>query len=308
LLFIVALAIPLAYSNDTYKSLKQSLVTISVAATAYSLFNFITLPTSLSESARFAGYFKGAASFALVLGGLLPFTLWGLWRASNIPIRIVCGSGFVFGIVTLILTGQRAGTIAGLVGMVPLLLTLVQRKNIKWFVLLIVPPFLLGYTLLEHSSLERVKFLSQRYSAESDLSGRPIIWKIALSEIDKSPLLGRGVGGAETVIINSFHNAYLEVWYNTGLLGLFLFLAAQFYFLFRIAYLGRIYRDAEMRALLALALGYMMGFIVMCIFESVGAGASNINLILYLFLMVLVSNNHLPEYTGQSNRGRAALC
>jgi hypothetical protein len=64
LLFIVALAIPLAYSNDTYKSLKRSLLAIAVAATAYSLFNFITLPTNLSESARFAGYFKGAPAFA----------------------------------------------------------------------------------------------------------------------------------------------------------------------------------------------------------------------------------------------------
>jgi O-antigen ligase len=126
---------------------------------------------------------------------------------------------------------------------------------------------------------------------------------MALSEIAKNPFWGHGMGAAETVISFSFHNAYLEVWYNTGILGLFLFLTSQFYFIYRIFYLNRVSKDPEIKSTLALALGYMLGFIVICIFESTGAGASNINIILYLFLGVLVSNNRLENRTQISNTG-----
>jgi O-antigen ligase len=276
-------------------------VLISVAATIYSLLNFISLPAHLSEAERFAGYSLGAASFAMVLGGLLPFTFWGLWGANNRAVRIVCGVGFLFGSVTLVLSGQRTGTVAGLLGLIPLLFTFLQRKTIGWLAFAITLAFSLGYILLQYSSGELANFLSSRYSLDQGLSGREAIWSEAFSGIANNPLLGRGIGAAETLIDGSFHNAYLEIWFNTGLAGLLLFLASQCYFVYKIIYLRRISEDPETRSILALALGYMMGFIVMCMFESPAAGASNLNLILYLFLGVLVSNNHLVNYTQPSN-------
>jgi O-antigen ligase len=301
LLLIVAVAIPFSHSRETYRSLKLSLVLISVAATIYALLNFISLPGHINEAERFSGYSQGAASFAMVLGGFLPFTFWGLWRADNGVIRIACGSGFLFGLIALIFSGQRAGTVGGMIGLIPLLLTFLRKKNIGRFLFIITVTFLLGYILLQHSSGNLVDFLSSRYSADAELSGREWIWSEALSEIDKNPLLGRGIGAAETVIPDSFHNAYLEIWFNTGLVGLLLFLASQFYFVYRIVYLRRISEDPENRSVLALALGYMMGFVAICMFESPAAGSSNVNLILYLFLGVLVSSNHLVSYTQPSN-------
>lgn len=303
LLLIVALAIPLAYCNESYRLTKYSLISVSLAGVIFSLFNFISLPGELSEAVRFSGYSKGAASFALFLGGLLPFTFWGLWRTNNRAIRVACVSGFIFGFITLMLTGQRTGTIAALIALIPLLISIKERKIIVWCTSLIILGIFIGYILVGQSSAGRVSFLFDRYSFDSDLSGRTSIWEKAFSLIAENPFLGRGIGASETVMSDSFHNAYLEIWFNTGLPGLFLFLAAQFFFLYRIIYLGRKFKDPESKAILALALGYMSGFIFMCFFESIGAAASSLNVILYLFLGVLVSNNYPADYTQPPRNG-----
>jgi len=292
---------PFAYSNENYKSLRLSLVSISIAGAIFSLLSFLSLPSHLGEAEQFAGFTKKATQFSQILGGFLPFTLWSLWWANHIAIKTACASGFFLGVVSLILGGTRAATIAGLLSIFPLLLTFANRKNIKWLLFLVIPPLLLGYILFQHSSVERMNFLLERYSIDAGLSDREIFWKKSFSEIDKNPLLGRGIGAAENVLSDSFHNAYLEIWFNTGLFGLLLFLASQICFLYRIAYLARISNVSEIRSVLALVLGYMIGFIFMCIFESIGAGASNLNMILYLFLGVLVSNNRLAGANKFSN-------
>jgi O-antigen ligase len=116
--------------------------------------------------------------------------------------------------------------------------------------------------------------------------------------IDENVLMGRGIGAAENALGDSFHNAYLEIWFNTGLLGLVLFLSSQFYFFYRIIIWGRVSMDPEVKAGLTLCSGYMIGFIFMCFFESTGAGASNINVLLYLFLGVMLSSPNLSEPGG----------
>jgi len=295
LLLIVAVAIPLAYTNESYKSLKLSLVAISIVATFFSLVNFLPLLTHLGDAARFSGYSKKAPEYAMSLGGLLPFTFWGLWGAHHKGIRVVCASGFFLGLVSLILSGQRTGTIVGLLSIFPLLLTSVRRENILWFLLVIMPPLVLGFILIQHSSVERINFLLGRYSVDSGLSDRGLIWEKSFSAIEENFLMGRGIGAAENVLSDSFHNAYLEVWFNTGLLGLLLFLSSQAYFIYRIIFWRGISREPEIRSGLSLALGYMIGFIFMCLFESTGSGASNINVLLFLFLGVMVSSHNLIE-------------
>jgi len=293
LLVLLAVAIPYVYSDMSYKSVKTSLAAASMAGAMFCLLNFIALPAQLGQAARFSGYFKGAASYAVVLGGLLPFALWGAWRGNNGVLRILCGLGFLCGVVALVFSGQRTGAVGGLIGSIPLLFMLLKRKPAVAFLLLVIAPLLLGYQLLQQGSAARGEFLLERYSLSSDSSGRTLIWKRALNEIDRYPLLGRGIGASENVIENSFHNAYLEVWFNSGLFGLFLFATSQAFFLWRSLTLMREPESIEIRSLGALALGYMVGFVLMCMFESTGAGASNVNLILYLTVGVIVSNRDL---------------
>ena len=165
---------------------------------------------------------------------------------------------------------------------------------------------MLSLFFIQQSSMERVNFLMSRYRPDSGLSDRDLIWQIAFSEITKDPLFGQGTGAAEWVVSSSFHNAYLEVWFNTGFLGLILFVTAQCYFIYRIFYLMRVNKHPQVQSILALALGYMIGFFEVCIFESSGAGASNVNLILYIFLGVLVSSNIL--FQADTSRVSAESC
>jgi O-antigen ligase len=293
LLLVVAAALPLAFSAVSHASLKATLTAIAFAAALYALLNFVSLPGSLDQAARFTGFSRGAPTFVIVLGGLLPFAFWGAWQAESKLIRVVCALGVLLGIVTLLFSGQRAGTLAGLVSLIPFVLVFPQRRTLIWSGILLVVLALLSFMLLQLTSADKLNFLLSRYSFSSGLSYRDLIWSSALSEIAHSPIIGHGIGASETVMSYSFHNAYLEIWYNTGIVGLFLFIAAQIYFFYRILYLNQAAKDPGSRPFLALALGYMLGFIVVCLFESTGAGASNLNLILYLLLGVFLTNPYL---------------
>lgn len=294
LLMAVALAIPFAYGDKDLKEFKSSLTMIALVTVIFALLNFSLLSSSLNISERFFGYGKSAPTFALVLGALLPFSFWGLWQADSKIIRLICGIGFLIGTVTLLFSAQRAGILAGFMGILPLSLSFAQeKKNFKWAFLLAVILLATGYYFLEHSSIDKLLFLQSRFSLESGFSNREAIWSFAIDRIKATPLIGRGIGAAETVFKSSFHNGYLEIWYNAGILGLFFFLCSQIYFLGRILLTSRTCRTAESKSILALALGYMAGFLLLNLFESTGAGASNLNLVLYLFLGVLVSNNRV---------------
>ena len=221
---------------------------------------------------------------------------WGLWSTESKVLRIILGLGFLSGVTTLVLSGQRAGTVAGIVGITPTLLTMIRgRKSTMRLVVLTIVMACLGFFVVQYANEDKISFLLSRYRLDSGLSDRNLIWGMAFSEIARNPLLGQGIGAAEWVISSSFHNAYLEIWFNAGFLGLGLFVASQAYLFLRIRYLYRTLTDPEAKSILALALGYMMGFVVLCVFESVGAGASNLNVILYLYLGILLSSDALFE-------------
>jgi O-antigen ligase len=305
LLMMVAVAIPLAYGKKPYRVYQLSLIAIAVVASLFSIYSFIPLQSQINVAERFSGFSKAAPNFAMTLGGLLPFAFWGLWRAEARWIRLLCGAGFFLGLVTLLSSGQRAGTLAGILGIIPMLLMVNTKKEAIWKILAIA--IFIGISILyltQSPASERINFLISRYSLDEGLSNREWIWRVALSEINENPFMGHGIGAAESIISSSFHNAYLEVWYNTGLLGLLFFVAAQIYFFYRIFLLRRRHLSDEMKAIVALTLGYMLGFVVLCMFESVGATASTLGLILYIFLGVMISNDDLfksnsPEYASQ---------
>jgi O-antigen ligase len=296
LLLLVAVAIPVVYGGRSYRTHKATLMVIAIAGALFAGVNAVALPRELAESGRSLGYAKTAPALTVVLGSLLPFVFWGLWSTESKVLRIILGLGFLSGVTTLVLSGQRAGTVAGIVGIIPMLLTMIRgRKSTLRLVVLTIVMACLGFFVVQYANEDKISFLLTRYRLDSGLSNRNLIWGMAFSEIARNPLLGQGIGAAEWVISSSFHNAYLEIWFNAGFLGLGLFVASQAYLFLRIRYLYRTLTDPEAKSLLALALGYMMGFVVLCVFESVGAGASNLNVILYLYLGILLSSDALFE-------------
>ncbi len=129
LLLIVAIAIPVAFSNRKYHIYKNTLVGIAIAGTIFSLINLIAIPGSLNDPLRFLGYAKTAPFFAVTLGGLLPFSFWGLWNAETKITKAACGLGFISGTAALLISGQRTGTVAGLIGLIPLGFSIIRYKK-----------------------------------------------------------------------------------------------------------------------------------------------------------------------------------
>jgi O-antigen ligase len=289
LLLVVAFIIPFMYCNKTYPYIRSSLQAIAIAASVFGILNFFLLPGGINNVGRFSGVSAGAASFAAFLGGMIPFSLWGIWRAKD-AVRILCAIGFLAGAVTLIFTGQRTGTFTGLIGIIPLFLFMQNRKTFGWSLLLVIGLVGISILLFQQSDVERNSFLLSRYSSLTNFSGRNAIWKMALAAIKENPIMGRGIGASEMFFSSSFHNTYLEIWYNTGFLGLLMFITAQIIFLVRAVILLLTQKDAEIRSIAALATGYMVGFIGLSLFESTGASASSINLFLYLFVSFVVSS------------------
>ena len=298
LLVVVVFTIPFAFSSKKFDSVKSSMTAICIAGVVYCAVNFIILPAHLSEGSRFSGYSSSAAAFSLVLCGFLPFMLWGSFNANGFMIRYISGGGFVFGFITLLLSGQRTGTIAGLISIIPLLFLFFRQKKFVSFLLIFTFIFFLIGLVSLGDYFDKIDFLDRRYSQESGLSGRLDIWEKALHEIDKDPILGRGIGASENVIENSFHNAYLEVWYNSGILGLLLYLSAIGYFFVRVIFVMKRLQSKENNPIFKLAFGYMIGFILINIFESIGAGATNLNLFLFLFLGSIISNENVTLQRG----------
>lgn len=297
LLIILVFGIPTAFGRSTFEHYKRALILIAIATSIYSILGFLPLASSLVSATRYSGISMGAPLFAATIGALLPFVFWATWKAESRLIKIACGFGFLFGASTLILGGQRAGLIIGFLGVLPLLLIVVQgrRDAVIGLILFVILVSLLSFLFFSQASAERRSFLASRYSIEYGLSGRFPIWQDAFSELIKAPFLGYGIGAVEIISEHSFHNAYLEIWYNSGFLGLVLFAGSQIYFLYRTIYLYRNTNDAGFKSVLALAFGYLIGFVALCAVENKGAGASNIWMILYLFLGVLVSHDSLQS-------------
>ncbi len=304
LLLAVATAIPFAYSTASEGDFRSSLVSISVAAALVPIINLPSFHSALGTSARFSGYAAGAPLFAASLGALLPFSLWGSLIAIPRSLKLLCATGFLLGLFQLLLSGQRAGTVAGMVAVLPLvLLHGLRRGKLRATLALALLLVMSAGAVMRSISTEKLEFLQGRYRLEAGVSDRDLIWKSAYRQIARSPLLGRGTGAAERAFDgNSYHSSYLEAWFNTSPLGLMLFVGSQIYLLFRIRFLFRRAKDPETRSILALSLGYLAGFVFLGIFESVGAGASNVNVVLYIFLSVMLSQDVLCANSAASVR------
>ncbi len=307
LLLGVAFTLPLVFSNMDLHSIHQSLEGIAIAASIFCIINFIVLPSSLRTASRFLGLAKAAPSLALFMGSLLPFTLWGLWRFRR-WVRVICIAGFVSGTITLVFSGQRTGTIAGIIGLLPLLLMMQSRKNLWRSLIMISILIAIGVVIYFQSDISRNEFLLNRYNINSGLTGRLAIWQKSLSKISGNPIIGYGFGAAEMTLSYSFHNAYLEIWYNTGILGMALFLSSQVIFLWQTIHFAIITKNSEVRGILMLALGFMGGFIISCIFESTGSSASSVSMLLYLSLSFIGTSNILtPKMPVKINSSEVRL-
>lgn len=177
---------------------------------------------------RYAGFFSSAGIFVQTGGVLLPFCVWGMFRPWNQLYRLVCVVLAVGMVVALVASGQRTGTFAGVIACTPLL----ARRSLGRLVvgsIIAGVCFLILYQLFQANS-DQAAFVARRFLSTST-SNRSLIWKEGLREILDSPFLGHGLGmngvALKRDIGAAIHNMYLAIWFDTGILGLAMFLMAM---------------------------------------------------------------------------------
>jgi O-antigen ligase len=133
--------------------------------------------------------------------------------------------------VTMLLAFGKAGVIGGFLAAG--LFMLLQRKVVRGLGLLLG----LGVLAVIIISATPLADYLQSYQGAATLTGRTEIWKMAISAMKTSPILGRGylatyfswenTSGLKSGYVH-VHNGFLEVAYNNGIVGEFLLLAVHF--------------------------------------------------------------------------------
>lgn len=195
---------------------------------------FVDVALNAGMPGRVYSHYENPNSFAQVLVLLIPIAVGLLFGAKRNIWRIVGLFSALLGAVALIMTYSRACWV-GLVVAALVFLFFWNRKLIP--VCIVVG--LACLPLLPDSILNRI--LTIFNPNDSSTSSRFPLYQIALRMIALKPLTGAGLGphAVKAAVLqykldNTFafyahsHNLYLQVWLETGMLGIFSFVAAMF--------------------------------------------------------------------------------
>lgn len=244
------------------------------------------------SGSRFSGGMQDASPLFVITGGFfLPILLWAFISSTG-KLKVLHGCAFLVISVLLLLSAQRTGFFAGITACIPIVLqtTFKALRNTVFILLSAVVVGAIGINSLP----EQKEFLIKRYMKVSengdfvistDTTGRSQIWESALGKIKKQAILGSGAAAHKKSGIGGFHNAYLQEWYNGGILGIILFFGASLVGLrksFRLV-LNRCLSNSD-RQLCRMLLGLMFFLLIVSFFEAKLASPSNI----MIFMMVLV--------------------
>jgi O-antigen ligase len=294
LLMATAVAVPSAtiVAAGDSKSAKRLFMEIGVIGSVVVLVSAVQLPAQMATVGRFTGASQGVPHYAMVLGSLIPFVFLGMWGDTSRIVRTLYATMFLIGAFCLLITAQRAGTLGGVIGITPLLIALGLSKKIRIVVVGILGA-LIVFLVISNLDETRLKYIQSRYEPKSGLSNRDVVWAEAYGMIMENVLLGHGTGAAENTRTSesSFHNAYLEAWFNGGLLGLLCFVGAQLRVLYVTFWLGR-YGPVELKKEITLASGVVLGICFVGFFESSPAGASTILVLTFLVVAAVMESQY----------------
>lgn len=263
-----ALAMSHCYKHKISLSfVPKSLCFVSVLFVANGLVGFSAL-----SGGRYSGATTSAPLFVITGGLLMPALIWGYFNLKGkqqtyCALACLC----VFGLC--LLSGQRTGFFAGVLGSVPLLARF-GVKRIAQGIAVIALAIGLGFVAIAFFP-EQAEFMERRYNV-TNFTGREYAWTWSLRKIEENPILG--YGAASHVIRGwGFHNAFLQEWHNGGILGLLLFFGAfvvAFFKSVQLSFFSAI--NSKDRELARLMLGWTIAMILGGFFESKLSSPSNI--------------------------------
>ncbi|MDB2318418.1 O-antigen ligase family protein [bacterium] len=241
---------------------------------------------------RYAGAMNDAVGLFVITGGLLmPALLWAcLFHVKSA--RIAAGIAFLLVTLLCVLSGQRTGFFAGIIGCIPLIFQVNGKFLIRG---LIVFSAVITFCIFAIQLFpQQTDFITKRYfdinrnrniSIRVDTTGRSLLWKRAFDKTMEKPILGHGAAADRISEIKGFHNAYLQEWYNGGIFGPALFFGASVLALFKTFRLSQSKTlDDEAQQISRLLFSWMIVLFLTSFFESKLASPSNI----MAFTMVLI--------------------
>jgi O-antigen ligase len=195
--------------------------------------SYVDLTVNAGMPGRVFSVFENPNTFAEVLVMLLPVTA-GLFFAARTRLgKTAAAVSFLAGTAALGMTYSRASWI-GFVAAGAVFVFLMNRRLVPWFVLL----GLFALPLLPQTIINRL--LTIFNSADSSTASRVPIYEAALRLIRDHTLFGVGLGSdtvRQAVTDGSYyygkapfvhcHNIYLQIWAETGLIGLLAFLGSM---------------------------------------------------------------------------------
>lgn len=180
---------------------------------------------------------------------LLPFLLYGCWRHGGQQRCWIMAGMTVAVLGYVVLSEGRAALLALLVGLLAFCITVLGWRW-RWALLAVLAALILGVLL--NTGPFRKSELDAAHPVDAFTTGRTILWRQALRHPPERPWLGLGMGhqaytgdgwkftlGHEEVQVRHLHNVLLDVWHETGLLGLAALLALLGVVFGRLAWIWR---------------------------------------------------------------------
>jgi O-antigen ligase len=138
---------------------------------------------------------------------------------------------------------------------------------------------------------EKATFLFERIWSTSTAS-RIYVWIWMFNQCLNDPIWGHGIGAGEIASLTGFgmylHNAYLQVWYNSGILGLLSIMVFYVIYIFKSFRLIFLNPTAEIREYACICLGYILGILATGMFEGVFATAGGIGISMTMIIAIII--------------------
>lgn len=230
--------------------------------------SYVDLTVNEGIPGRVQSFFDNPNTFAEVLILLLPLALALALCAKRAPLRLLALGVFALGTAALLMTYSRASWIGFAFSMV-VLVCLWQPRFLPLFFL----GCLIAIPLLPQTVWNRILTIGNL--KDTSTASRVPLYEAALRALGRRPIRGVGLGTAPAqAYIEAYglyhgtapyvhaHNFYLEVWLETGLLGLVSFLASILWSIKTAAHAARRGGDRAARLLTCAAAASMAGALV----------------------------------------------
>lgn len=162
---------------------------------------------------------------------LLPFILGWIWRQGSGCWRYGAMAAVTAAALGYVALAEGRAALLGLIVGLTVFCGAVLGWRLRWIALLMIGVLAVG--IVVNTSPFRKAEIDPEHPLDAFTSGRTILWRQALQHPPDRMWLGVGIGngfharevlsfqmGGERVQVKHLHNVLLDVWYETGLLGL----------------------------------------------------------------------------------------